>query len=607
MCGIVGYVGRKSADTFLLNGLKKLEYRGYDSAGIAVTNGKNIHSEKSKGSLSELEKILDNQKGLFSHTGIGHTRWATHGQPSDLNSHPHSDCADELSIVHNGIIENYKELKSMLIERGHKFSSETDSEVIVHLLEELYEDDMIEALAKLDQKLEGSYAIAVITKKEREAIYALKKDSPLIAGKGENENYLASDIPALLADTDEFYIFEDGDIARVDPYKIEFFDLNNNKVQRDSFSANWGADMVDKKGYDHFMLKEIHEQADVARRIMKDRFRADDIDLPELDDLLVFNYNKILITACGTAYHSGLIGRFLLEEFAGLPVQVEVASELRYKRNFLDEKTLVIVVSQSGETADTLAALRLAKKSGSKVLALTNVVGSSVARESDANLYLSAGPEISVASTKAYSAMLIAFYLLALKLAVKQGMIFQEDFKILSKSLKEIPIKLEKSIEKFKQTAQKIAGSIKNYKSVFFIGRNIDYALALEGALKLKEISYIHAEAHPAGELKHGSLALIEDGVPVFAITTRKEMAVKTLANIEEVLARGGNVNLITSSDVKYKEAGAAEYFVIPDVSEPWRSVLAAIPLQLIAYYTALELDKNIDKPRNLAKSVTVE
>lgn len=607
MCGIVGYTGNNNAAEVLVDGLKNLEYRGYDSAGIAVLNGNILNSYKSKGSLDNLEKKLEDNGKIIAGTGIGHTRWATHGEPSDYNSHPHTDCNGEITIVHNGIIENYQALKEKLLAKGHKFASRTDSEVVVHLLEDLYNGDMVKALIEVDKLLVGSYAIVAISEDEPETIYGLKKDSPLVAGIGNQENYLASDIPALLSKTKDFYIFEDDEIAKVTRERIEFYNLDGKLLEKDVFEADWDADMVDKQGYDHFMLKEINEQPDVARRIMADRFTDSDIDLEELEDILAQDYQKVMITACGTAYHSGLIGRFLIEEFADIPVDVEVASELRYKKNFIDKNTLMIVVSQSGETADTLAALRLAKKQGAKVVALTNAIGSSVDRESDASFQLKAGPEISVASTKAYVAMVLVFYLLSLKLGKINNNLSETRLRELIAGLKRLPYRIEETIAEFDDISKKIAKSIKDYQSIFFIGRNIDYALALEGALKLKEISYIHAEAHPAGELKHGSLALIEDGVPVFAITTRENVAMKTLSNIEEVMARGGQVNLITAKNIEYDKIEISNKLVLPEVDNIWSSVLAAIPLQLISYYTALELNRNIDKPRNLAKSVTVE
>ncbi len=607
MCGIVGYTGNANAAEILVNGLKNLEYRGYDSAGIAVLNENKLNSYKSKGSLDMLEDKLANNGKIVAGTGIGHTRWATHGVPSDFNSHPHSDCNGKITIVHNGIIENYQVLKKELLTKGHKFDSSTDSEVVVHLLEDLYEGDMVQALIEVDKLIEGSYAIVAISEDEPETIYGLKKDSPLVAGIGREENYLASDIPALLSKTKDFYIFEDDEIAKVNREKIEFYGLNGKLLEKDVFEADWDADMVDKKGYDHFMLKEINEQPDVARRIMADRFTETDIDLGDIEEILAGDYKKIMITACGTAYHSGVIGRFLIEEFADIPVDVEIASELRYKKNFIDKNTLMIVVSQSGETADTLAALRLAKKQGAKVVALTNVIGSSVDREADSSFQLMAGPEISVASTKAYVAMVLVFYLLALKLGNLNNNISKARLKELIAGLKRLPYRIQETISEFDEISKEIAESIKDYKSVFFIGRNIDYALALEGALKLKEISYIHAEAHPAGELKHGSLALIEDGVPVFAITTRENVAMKTLSNIEEVMARGGQVNLITAKNIEYDKIEVDNKLILPEMDNIWSSVLAAIPLQLISYYTALELERNIDKPRNLAKSVTVE
>ncbi|SDL04863.1 glutamine--fructose-6-phosphate transaminase (isomerizing) [Halarsenatibacter silvermanii] len=608
MCGIVGYAGKEQADEFLLAGLKRLEYRGYDSAGIATLGDECVNVIKCKGSLDELEDCMetDNTAGEI---GIGHTRWATHGVPADCNAHPHQGCEDRFALVHNGIIENYQKLKQDLLERGHKFDSETDTEVLAHLLEEEHESDVLQAMRSMREKIEGSYALAVVDREDSGGIYVLRQASPLVIGEGEDANFLASDIPALLEYTKDFYVLEDGDMAVIDEDEIDIYPGNGQAVEERYFHADWDAEMVEKQGYEHFMLKEIHEQPTVARRFLSDRLKQEEVKMPELEEIWQEDFEKVMITACGTAYYSGQVGRHIIEELARLPVDVEIASELRYKQNFIDEDTLVIVVSQSGETADTLAALEVAQKKGAKILALTNTASSSIARQSDAVVDIMAGPEIAVASTKAYLAMLLGFYLLGLKLAELRGTLSQSELSDYRREILKLPDRIESTLHRTEPQCQKLAETIVDYDSIFFIGRNLDYSLALEGALKLKEISYIHAESYPAGELKHGTLALVEEGVPVFALMTRGKLARKTLSNVEEVKARGGRVIAVASSQLMEERAEDEFYELIklPVSNELWAGVIAVIPLQLTAYYAAKELDCSIDKPRNLAKSVTVE
>ena len=611
MCGIIGYVGEGSADDFLLAGLKRLEYRGYDSAGIATLNAEDINVVKCEGNLDNLEELL-NSHSTPGQIGIGHTRWATHGEPADCNSHPHQDCGGRFALVHNGIIENFQELKQELLAEGHDFTSETDTEVLVHLLEEEHCGNMPDALHRIEKRIEGSYALAVIDKETPERIFALRQESPLIVGKNGKSSYLASDMPALLKYTKDFYVLEDGDMAVLSRGNIEIYSGNGCDGVMDEryFQADWDAEMVDKEGYRHYMLKEIHEQPTVARRFLSGRVNRQQVNLPELEKLDPERFDKVMITACGTAYYSGLVGRHIIEELAQLPVQVELGSELRYKRNFIDENTLVVVVSQSGETADTLAALETAREKGASILALTNTASSTIAREADAVVDIKAGPEIAVASTKAYLAMLLGFYLLGLKLAGIKRTLPQAKLADYRQEVLMLPDRIETVLNRTEEICADLGEDISQAESVFFIGRNLDYNLALEGALKLKEISYLHAEALPAGELKHGTLALVEKGVPVFALMTREHLARKTLSNIEEVKAREGEVIALADEDIAEELLNKSEYrevFELPVGHELWAGVLLAVPLQLTAYYTARELERSIDKPRNLAKSVTVE
>ncbi|MEJ6949528.1 glutamine--fructose-6-phosphate transaminase (isomerizing) [Natronospora cellulosivora (SeqCode)] len=608
MCGIVGYIGEREVAPTLLGGLKRLEYRGYDSAGIAVNSDGDISILKKQGKLKELEELLENEppKGNY---GIGHTRWATHGRPSNENSHPHADCSGEFVIVHNGIIENYQQLKDSLIKKGHKFKSETDTEVIAHLFEDLYDGDMKNTIVKLIKNLEGSYAISLITKNDPDKIYAIRQDSPLIIGLGDKENFIASDIPAFLKYTNSFYILDDGEIAEITRDTVSVYDIDGVAIDKEIFEVNWDAEMAEKNAYQHYMLKEIHEQSDALRRVLSNRITRDEINLSELkfSSSDIRKFKKIEVIACGTASYAGMVGKYVIEKLSRIPVNLDVASEFRYRDPLIDEETLVIVVSQSGETADTLAGLRLAQKRGAKVLAITNVVGSTIAREADEVLYLKAGPEIAVASTKAYITMLAAFYILALYFANAMGSITQKKLREYISELIKVPELAAETIESCDELIRGRAQVYHLQNDAFFIGRNTDYALALEGALKLKEISYIHAEAYPAGELKHGPLALIEDGIPVVAIATRMSLYDKTLSNIKEVKARGADVTAIAFTGEKEIEKSVDHVIYIPKINELFSSILAIIPLQLLAYYTALERGYDVDQPRNLAKSVTVE
>lgn len=608
MCGIVGYVGDKDVSSTLLEGLKRLEYRGYDSAGIALNDNGEISLLKKQGKLVELEELLEKEppKGNY---GIGHTRWATHGCPSDENSHPHDDCSGEFVLVHNGIIENYQEIKEGLLEKGHHFKSETDTEVLAHLFEELYDGDMMASISNLIEEIEGSYAISLIAKKEPGKIYVIRQDSPLIIGLGNNENFIASDIPAFLKYTSDFYILDDGEIGEITQDTVSIYDRLGKSIEKEVFKVNWDAEMAEKNGYQHYMLKEIHEQSDALRRVFSNRISTEDINLSEIDLSLeeISKFNKIEVIACGTASYAGMVGKYVIEELSRIPVNIDVASEFRYRQPLIDEKTLVVVVSQSGETADTLAGLRLAQKRGAKVLALTNVVGSTIAREADQVLYLKAGPEIAVASTKAYITMVAAFYMLALYLAKAVNNLEEEQLRHYLAELLKLPDLAAETIENCDHLIRGRAEAYQLQEDAFFIGRNSDYALAMEGALKLKEISYIHAEAYPAGELKHGPLALIEDGVPVVAIATRMSLFDKTLSNIKEVKARGADVTAVAFQGENEVEKSVDHVIYIPKIDEIFSGVLAIIPLQLLAYYTALARGYDVDQPRNLAKSVTVE
>ena len=609
MCGIVGYVGDRQAAEFLLDGLSKLEYRGYDSAGIAVYDGENIRVEKCVGRLAALREKIKGNVPVGS-LGIGHTRWATHGRPSDVNSHPHTDCHGDFAIVHNGIIENYLSLKEELTAKGHVFKSETDTEVVVHLLEEVYSGDFIAAVRAVLKRIEGSYALAFMSRKHPDMLLCTKQDNPLIIGLGEGENFIASDIPAIISRTRRTYILGDGELAIVRKDSVEVTNHLGKTVPKKVFEVTWNAEAAEKGGYEHFMLKEINEQPKAVRDTMSQRITADKkaISFEELawDAEYLGTFNKIYIVACGTAYHAGLVGKYYIEKLARVLVEVDVASEFRYRDPIVDEHTLLIVVSQSGETSDTLAALKESKRRGAKTLAITNVVGSSIAREADQVVYTWAGPEIAVASTKAYTTQLVLFFMLALYMAEIKGTIAAERTAELVTMLQEIPSQVSEilsDVDPIKTFAKQYGFN----EDVFYIGRGLDYAVSLEGALKLKEISYIHAEAYAAGELKHGTLALIVEGVPVIALATQRNVYEKTLSNIKEVKARDAVVIGIAAAGDTELEKYVDHVMHVPASDEFIMPILSVIPLQLLAYYAAITRGCDVDKPRNLAKSVTVE
>ncbi len=608
MCGIVGYVGKKSAQDVILQGLEKLEYRGYDSAGIAIVEKGVIRSEKFKGRLSVLSDFLG-ENPIDGSLGIGHTRWATHGAPSDVNSHPHLNSDNTMAVVHNGIIENYVSLKEDLIAKGYKFKSQTDTEVIVHLLDSLYEGDLLEAVNKLTSIIRGAYAIGVVCSKSPNEMVAVRNESPLIVGLGKDENFIASDIPALLKYTRDVCIIENGETVHLTPEKVTIYSPDKKEVKRDKFTVDWDVESASRGGYDHFMLKEIHEQPTAIRETLLRRLdengkiKLDDIKLTKED---LEKISKVYIVACGTAYNAGLVGRYAIEKFAQIPVEPDIASEFRYREPFIDQNTLLIIISQSGETLDTLAAIREAKRKGARILCVTNVVGSSVARESDDVFYTWAGPEIAVASTKAYTTQMTALYMIALDLALTKGTITEEFYFDMIEKMKTLPSKVEKILENYEDIKQ-IAKDIKDKQSAFYLGRGLDYQTAMEGALKLKEISYIHTEAFAAGELKHGTIALIEDGTPVVTIASQDKLYEKMLSNIQEVKARGAYVIAIAKENQKEIEDQADKVVYVPEIDDILAPILTAVPTQLIAYYTSLIKGNDVDKPRNLAKSVTVE
>ena len=609
MCGIVGYVGTKQAVNFLIDGLTKLEYRGYDSAGIAVYDGEKIDVEKTVGRLAALkEKIAGHEpQGVI---GIGHTRWATHGRPSDVNAHPHTDCSGKFAIVHNGIIENYMSLKEELIAEGHKFLSETDTEVVAHLVEKYYEGDFLKAVRRTLDRIEGSYSLVFMCKDYPDELICTKKDNPLVIGLGDGENFIASDIPAIIAYTRRTYIMNDGEIAVVKKDSIWVTDREGNSITKKVFEVNWNAEAAEKGGYEHFMLKEIYEQPKAVRDTISPRLKKDNSAIV-LDELkwtkeYVESFNKVYIIACGTAYHAGLVGKYYIEKLARIPVECDIASEFRYRDPIIDSKTLTIVVSQSGETSDTLAALKESKRLGAKTLAVTNVVGSSIARDADQVMYTWAGPEIAVASTKAYTTQLVTMFMLAMYMANLKGTIDKDKEAKLLSDLRALPDNIGRSledVEPIKTFAKKYAFN----NDVFYIGRSLDYDVALEGALKLKEISYIHAEAYAAGELKHGTLALIESGVPVIALATQKTIYEKTLNNIKEVKARDAVIIGIAADSDNELEKYVDHVIKVPVTDELLIPLLTVVPLQLLAYYAAITRGCDVDKPRNLAKSVTVE
>ena len=605
MCGIVGYVGKRNAQNVLLDGLEKLEYRGYDSAGVALAL-EGIRVVKSKGRLAELRKKLELQALAESRCGIGHTRWATHGEPSDVNSHPHS--TPRVSIVHNGIIENYGILKERLMAKGYTFESETDTEVLVKLIDNCYEGEPLKALHEALGMVRGSYALAVLFKDFPDTVFAVKRESPLIVGWGEGENFVASDIPALLKYTRKYSVLEEGDLAVVTAGSIQFYNEFAEPVEREVLTADWDMEAAEKGGYPHFMLKEINEQPAAITATVSPRVEngLPDLRIPELSDEVLRGIGTIHLVACGTAMHAGMVGKAAIEALARVPAEVDIASEFRYRNPILRPNDLVIIISQSGETSDTLAALKLAKSRGVPVLAIVNVVGSSIARAADHVLYTYAGPEIAVASTKAYTVQMCVLYLFAFRLALARGEQTEAEIRRLTAELLRASEVIKPRLADCEQIKY-LASRFVNTQSCFFIGRGFDYSLSLEGSLKLKEISYVHSDAYAAGELKHGTISLITDGVPVIALATQKQVYEKTISNAKETKSRGAKVLLFTTKDAVVPE-GVADYVVrLDDYDDLLMPLQLIVPLQLFAYYMAVLRGCDVDKPRNLAKSVTVE
>ena len=608
MCGIVGYIGNEQAAPILLDGLAKLEYRGYDSAGIAVYDGTKVATLKSKGRLKVLSELSHDGATLPGTVGIGHTRWATHGSPSDVNAHPHFNKEESIVVVHNGIIENYLKLKKKLEKKGYEFISETDTEVIAHLLDYYYKGNPLEAITKIMHRMEGSYALGIIFKDHPEELYAVRKDSPLIVGHTENGNIIASDVPAVLKYTRDVYFIENEEIVRMTDSTMEFFTVDEEPIEKESTRIDWDINAAEKGGFEHFMLKEMYEQPKAILDTFSPRIKGDDIVIEELkmSDDEIRAIKKIMIVACGSANHTGMTSKYIFEGLARIPVEVDLASEFRYRNPILEEGTLVIVVSQSGETADSLAALREAQARGAKVLGIVNVVGSSIAREADNVMYTWAGPEFAVATTKAYSSQLIALYLLAMKFAHARGTLDDAGLKEMLEDLQKLPEQVELLLNN-KNKIQKFANRYLAAKDVFFIGRGIDYAISMEGSLKLKEISYIHSEAYAAGELKHGTISLIEEGTLVAAVLTQEDLYKKMISNMEEVRTRGAFVMAVTNEGNTDVERVADYVIYIPETNRYFANSLAIIPLQLFGYYVSVGRGCDVDKPRNLAKSVTVE
>lgn len=608
MCGIVGYIGEQQAAPILLDGLSKLEYRGYDSAGIAVYNGEEIGMVKSKGRLKVLSELTRGGKELPGTLGIGHTRWATHGEPSNVNAHPHTNQSESIVVVHNGIIENYLKLKNKLKGKGYTFVSETDTEVIAHLLDYYYKGNPLEAVTKIMHRMEGSYALGIIFKDHPDQLYAVRKDSPLIVGHTEGGNIIASDVPAVLKYTRDVYFIENEEIVRMTASGMEFFTVDEEPIEKESVRIEWDVNAAEKGGYDHFMLKEMYEQPKAIADTFSPRIKGEQIEIEELNMSAedIRSIRKIMIVACGSAYHTGVTSKYIFEGLARIPVEVDLASEFRYRNPIFEDGTLVVIISQSGETADSLAALRESKRRGAKVLGIVNVVGSSIAREADNVMYTWAGPEIAVATTKAYSCQLIALYLLAIKFAEVRGKIGEQEKRQLISDLKKLPDQVELLLNN-KNKIQKFATRYLAAKDVFFIGRGIDYAISLEGSLKLKEISYIHSEAYAAGELKHGTISLIEEGTLVAAVLTQEDLYKKMISNMVEVRTRGAFVLAVTNEGNEEVEKAADYTIYIPNTNRYFANTLAIIPLQLFAYYVSIGKGCDVDKPRNLAKSVTVE
>ena len=609
MCGIVGYVGQRDAADVLLSGLERLEYRGYDSAGIAVFENEIIKVAKSKGRLADLKEKMQKEGKPSGHAGIGHTRWATHGEPSDRNSHPHG--GGNVTLVHNGIIENYKKLKEFLLSQGRTFKSDTDTEVVAQLIDYYYIENHgnpVEAIVKTLKEVEGSYALGVIFADFPDRVFALRKESPLIVGVGENESFIASDVTAILQYTKNYYLLEPGEIAVLSKQGAKIYDLHYQKIEKEMKTADWDISAAEKGGYEHYMLKEIHEQPEAIKKTITPRIEN---GLPNLEECGItpeklLEFKKIHVVACGTAMHAGIVGKYVIEKLARIPVNVDIASEFRYREPLVGEGDLVIIISQSGETADSLEALKLSKRLGAKTLAIVNVKGSSIARESDMLIYTHAGPEIAVASTKAYMVQIAVMYLFAFELALANHCIDETECRRLTSLLQNTPDQISAILEN-KEMTQLIASELITADSLLYIGRGLDYALSMEGSLKLKEISYIHSESYAAGELKHGTISLITKNMPVIAVATQRNLLEKTISNIKEVKARGAKVILICH-DAYHPEEGTADFrFGLPEYEDLLMPMLAVVPLQLIAYYTAVHKGNDVDKPRNLAKSVTVE
>ena len=606
MCGIAGYVGDRESADVLVDALSKLEYRGYDSAGIAVFDHGNIKVKKCKGRLANLVEKMDEEGKPQGHVGIGHTRWATHGEPSDINSHPHGN--KRVTIVHNGIIENYKKLKDFLVGEGYSFASETDTEVAAKLLDYYYDGDPMKTIAKVLSEIKGSYALGIMFRDFPDEIFAVRKDSPLIVGVGEHENFIASDVPAILKYTRNVYYIGNLEMARVRKGEITFYNLDGEEIQKQMKTIEWDAEAAEKAGFEHFMMKEIHEQPKAVQDTLNSVVKDGQIDLSEigLTDENIQDIDQIYIIACGSAYHVGMAAQYVFEDMVRVPVRVELASEFRYRNPILNPKALAIIISQSGETADSLAALRLCKENNIRTLGIVNVVGSSIAREADNVFYTLAGPEISVATTKAYSTQLIAAYVLAIQFAKVKGTISEEQYAAYIKELETLPDKIQRIIDD-KERIQWFASKQANAKDVFFIGRGIDYAICLEGSLKMKEISYIHSEAYAAGELKHGTISLIEDGTLVIGVLTQPALYEKTVSNMVECKSRGAYLMGLTTFG-NYNIEDTADFTVYMPKTDPhFATSLAVIPLQLLGYYVSVAKGLDVDKPRNLAKSVTVE
>ncbi len=606
MCGIVGYVGEKECVDILLDSLSKLEYRGYDSAGVAVFEDGKICVQKAQGELKNLRDKINSTHKPVGGCGIGHTRWATHGEPSDINSHPHGN--ERVSIVHNGIIENYKDIKKFLTGKGYTFESETDTETVAKLLDYYYEYDPIDAIIKTLNDVRGAYALGIIFKDYPDTIFAVRKDSPLIVGTAEGENYIASDVPAILKYTKKYYLLEENEIATIKANEITFCDIHKKPLEKEVQISNLDMNAAEKGGYEHFMLKEIHEQPSAVKTTITPRINNGMPDLSEcgLTAEKLDSYKNIFIVACGTAMHAGVVGKYVIEKLARVPVTVDIASEFRYRNPIVGKDDLVIVISQSGETADTKAALHLAHDKGAEVLSVVNVKGSSIARESDMVIYTHAGPEISVASTKAFSVQMSIMYLLAFELAYVKGTIDKEECLRLTNELSNIPDKIEEALA-CQDKCQYVSSKLITAQSLLYIGRGLDYALSMEGSLKLKEISYIHSESYAAGELKHGTISLIEEGVPVIGVATQSDLLEKMVSNIVEVKSRGAFSICVCKEGEEFDEGIVDERIEVPALEDVLMPMVTVIPLQLLAYYTTVLKGFNVDKPRNLAKSVTVE